>query len=222
MSTRPLTTTSYAILGVLATRAWSAYDLTGYMRTSAVRNCWPRTESRLYAEPKNLVAHGLAEASKEYTGRRRRTVYRITDEGRRALAGWLGERATRWSTEDEALLKIILCDHGSREQLLETIRWAMEDLRDAIAVVGEIGARILKGEGRFPERIHATALSARNGIGTLRHRFEYLSWAREWVRSWDGTGLDDAKREVAMGVMRETQSELERLDADLRRALGTA
>jgi len=50
---------------------------------------WPRAVSKLYEEPKKLTARGLARASTEQNGQRTRTVYAITDEGRRALAAWL-------------------------------------------------------------------------------------------------------------------------------------
>jgi DNA-binding PadR family transcriptional regulator len=85
----------------LAIRDWSAYDLTGYMRTSAVRSCWPRTESRLYQEPKNLVSHGFAESSVERTGARTRTVYSITAEGRAALRRWHDQGVADRQIEDE-------------------------------------------------------------------------------------------------------------------------
>jgi DNA-binding MarR family transcriptional regulator len=52
---------------------------------------WPRAVSRLYEEPKKLVAAGLASSRTEATGRRRSTVYSITPAGREALAAWLAE-----------------------------------------------------------------------------------------------------------------------------------
>src|ERR1041384_4216871 len=84
---RQLTTTSFAILGLLSVRRWSAYELTGQMKRG-LRYTWPRTETRIYQEPRNLVAHGLATAHPEANGRRQRTVYTITTKGRRALADW--------------------------------------------------------------------------------------------------------------------------------------
>lgn len=57
---RRLTTTSYAILGLLAVRPRSAYGLVEQMKRSNIRLLWPRAESKLYEEPKNLVAHRLA------------------------------------------------------------------------------------------------------------------------------------------------------------------
>ena len=81
---RSLTTTSYAVLAVLALRDHSTYELTKQMRYS-LHYLWPRAESNVYAEPKRLVAAGLAEAREGWTGERRRTVYSITNAGRRAL-----------------------------------------------------------------------------------------------------------------------------------------
>jgi len=214
-----LNTTSYAILGVLAMRPWSAYDLTGYMRASAVRHLWPRTESRLYAEPKNLVAHGLARAEREYTGKRRRTVYRITDEGRRTLARWLGERAASPQTEDEAMLKIFLADYGSKKDLLSTIRWAMGDLRDQIAAIRKISDRLERGEAAFPGRVHVTSLAASYTVARMRQRFEYLRWAAEWVRGWNDTALDDEKRSAAVELHRTRRAELDNLDGELEEFL---
>ena len=83
MSTGSLTSTSYAVLGLLSIRPWSSYELTQQMDRSLGR-VWPRAVSKLYEEPKKLVTHGLARSSTERNGRRTRTVYAITPEGRRA------------------------------------------------------------------------------------------------------------------------------------------
>ena len=68
-----LTTTSYAILGLLAVKPWTTYELAQQMKR-AVGQFWPRAESNLYAEPKKLVALGLATASQEKVGNRPRTA----------------------------------------------------------------------------------------------------------------------------------------------------
>ena len=61
---------------------------------------WPRARSKLYEEPKKLVAHGLARASTESVGRRPQTRYSITAKGRRAMTEWVPapEPAPRWSS----------------------------------------------------------------------------------------------------------------------------
>ena len=221
LSTRSLTTTSYAILGVLSFRPWSAYDLTGYMRTSQVRRVWPRTESRLYAEPKNLVAHGLAEATKEYTGKRSRTIYSITEAGRSALADWLGEPSAGRETEDEAMLRILLCDQGTHEQLMATIRGAMEELLRQVDTVSVIADRLARGEALFPGRLQVTALASMSGIRNLRQRYDFLTAAEAWVREWDDTALDDEKAARAREVLAANRKELMGLRHALRERLGS-
>ena len=99
----PRTTTSYAILGLLSVRDWSTYELAKQVRRS-LRWFWPRTERKLYDEPKRLVADGLATATKQYTGQRPRTVYGITEHGREQLRRWLDEPPATRSMEFEGML----------------------------------------------------------------------------------------------------------------------
>ena len=76
-----LTTTSYAILGLLDLRPYTAYELASQSQRS-LRFVWPTAQSRLYAEPKRLAAEGLIEISTEPAGpSRSRQVYRITSKG---------------------------------------------------------------------------------------------------------------------------------------------
>jgi len=99
-----LPTTSYAILGMLALRPWSAYELAQQTRRS-LSLCWPTAESVLYHEPKRLVRLGLATAKRQATGRRTRTVY--ADQGSkedlldaiRATRAWALARAPEGLTQ---------------------------------------------------------------------------------------------------------------------------
>jgi PadR family transcriptional regulator, regulatory protein AphA len=94
----------------------------------------PRAISRLYEEPKKLVAAGLASSRHEATGRRRSTVYSITPKGREALAGWLAEPGTGPVFECEALVKIAYTDQGARDGLLANLAALIEDIADVTAV----------------------------------------------------------------------------------------
>jgi DNA-binding PadR family transcriptional regulator len=71
---------------MLALREWSAYELTQQLGRS-LDYCWPTAESVWYGEPKRLVR--LARREPAATGRRARTVYAITGQGRQVLAAWL-------------------------------------------------------------------------------------------------------------------------------------
>src|SRR3954465_3903902 len=105
-------TTAYAILGLLALQPWSTYELAQQVRRS-LNWFWPRAERKLYDEPKRLVDQGLATAVQEPTGKRPRTVYEITAEGRDALRAWLAQPPEPPSLEFEGMVKVFFADSGS-------------------------------------------------------------------------------------------------------------
>ncbi|MGW1770873.1 PadR family transcriptional regulator [Streptomyces sp. NPDC002104] len=178
-----LTTTSYAILGLLSIRPWSTYELAQQMDRSLGR-IWPRAQSKLYEEPKKLVRHGLAEAAKEAVGRRPRTVYRITAEGRRALADWLTGPSAGPVLESEQLLKVFFADSGTRADTLATLRgardWADERNRENAAA-----ARAhLAGRAPFQERAAQTMLVGRFLTDYYRLVATWAEWATTVVEQW--------------------------------------
>src|SRR5918994_2052588 len=120
MTSANLTPTSYAILGLLAIKPWTTYELATQIERT-VRRFWPRTRSKLYEEPKKLVAAGLAEAVKGAHGRRPRTVYTITPAGRQALADWLGRKSAEPSFEYEHLLKVFYAGSGDHRRRPATL-----------------------------------------------------------------------------------------------------
>jgi len=72
----------YAVLALLALQPWTTYQLATQMERG-LGWIWPRAISRLYEEPKKLVAAGLATSRPGATGRRRSTVYSITPKAAR-------------------------------------------------------------------------------------------------------------------------------------------
>lgn len=180
---RVLTVTSYAVLSVLALRDHSTYDLTRQMRLS-LHFLWPRAESNVYAEPKRLVAAGLAQAREEWHGSRRRMVYSITDAGRSALAEWLSAPSGRTRYESEALLKVLFAENGSREDLLSSIRAIGADASAVIEHFRSIADRYAANEGEYPARFALTAVAARLLAELADASLHWSEWATEVVSGW--------------------------------------
>jgi DNA-binding PadR family transcriptional regulator len=178
-----LTTTSYAILGLLAIRPWSTYELTRQMDRSLGR-IWPRAQSKLYEEPKKLVEHGLAAATTETVGRRPRTVYSITEAGRTALAEWLQVPGAGPVLEFEQLLKVWFSEHGTKADALATIAasaaWARERNEDNLAAARAYQA----GEGPFQSRAAQTLLAGAFLTDFYALVARWAEWAAEVVESW--------------------------------------
>ena len=107
----------------------------------SLRNFWPRAESKLYEEPKKLVAHGLASVRTDAVGRRTRSVYSITPAGRVALQAWLDEPGAVAALEFEALVKVFFAEQGSKEQLIANLERIAEDQRARVVVDAEWSVR---------------------------------------------------------------------------------
>lgn len=200
MSSGSLTTTSYAMLGLLAIKPWSSYELTRQMDRSLGR-MWPRAQSKLYEEPKKLVAQGLARASQDRVRQRSRTVYAITPKGRRALAAWLREPGEGPVLEFEQLLKIFFSENGTKSDALATLgatqRWASERSAESHAV----GLEYLEGGGAFPHRLAQLNLTARFLNDFYAMVGEWARWATAVVEAWPD---DPAKATADLSAFEET------------------
>ncbi|WP_101759836.1 PadR family transcriptional regulator [Oceanicoccus sp. KOV_DT_Chl] len=138
---RKLTPTSYAILGLLARRPWSAYELNNHMKESVLRAFWSRAESHVYSEPKKLEGLGLVTSHTEDNGGRTRTIYTVNEEGRAALQEWLAAPTeTYFTMQYEAMLKFLYAGSGDMETLRNNLA-AVKDtaVKEAAAYAAIIG-----------------------------------------------------------------------------------
>jgi PadR family transcriptional regulator, regulatory protein AphA len=192
---QPLTTTSHALLGLLAVRQWSTYELSKQVQRG-LGWFWPRTERKLYDEPKRLVADGLASATQEPTGRRPRTVYTITAAGRHQLRRWLSEPSSPPTLEFEAMVKVFFADAGTLDQLSRTLQQLDDQAGERLA---ELAAMVEASQAptyEFAERLHINALSLRFAMDFQALLVEWARWAREQTESWNST-LDPGAWEPA-------------------------
>ena len=184
MSSAPaMTTTSYAILGLLAVKPWTTHELVQQVDRS-MRRIWPRAQSKLYEEPKKLVAHGYARATDDSVGRRRRTRYTITAKGRRALAAWLQEPGDGPILEFEQLLKISFADSGTKADIVANLDAARAWVLDRTRRTWRPAAPTSTAEGAFPER---AALNQLGGRFLTDFYVMVADWV-EWASSSSTTG----------------------------------
>lgn len=194
--TPALSTTSYAVLGMLALRSWSPYELTQQMRRS-LAYCWPTSERVLYSEPERLVAAGLAEVEVTPVQPRPRRVYSITPAGREVLREWLRTPPAPVRFVNEPLLRLLFADQAAPADLISSL----EHLRATVAEQHREGVEqirpYLQGEGPFSNRAHLVALFA----DLYERLFATIEqWADETVaevHTWPSTsdlGLTDRAR----------------------------
>jgi DNA-binding PadR family transcriptional regulator len=184
MSSEPaLTTTSYAILGLLAVKSWTTHELVQQVDRS-LRRIWPRAQSRLYEEPKKLVAHGLARAEDDPVGRRRRTRYTITPRGRTVLAAWLEQPGEGPVLEFEQLVKITFSDSGTKADVLANLAatraWVEQQNVENLAAA----RAYLAGDGAFPQRAAINQLGGRFLTDFYVMVARWTEWAMRVVEDW--------------------------------------
>lgn len=181
---RDLTSTSYAILGLLSVRPWSAYELAKQMDRS-LTFFWPRAESVVYEEPKHLVEHKLARVSVEPRGlRRTRAVYSITPKGRRAFQRWLSEPSAPPQFESEALVRSMFAEQGTKDDLLQTLAGLRDHAHTLYRAQAAQAADYLRNGGPFPQRLHVIALNGRFILDYLTLLERWATWAEHEVQQW--------------------------------------
>lgn len=93
----------HALLGLLAGRSASGYDLLKLFDTS-LANVWPATQSQIYSELNKLADAGLITVAAE--GPRGRKQYALTDEGLAELRHWMTETEPQRNTRSDVLLRV--------------------------------------------------------------------------------------------------------------------
>jgi PadR family transcriptional regulator AphA len=199
-----LSTTGLGILGLLALRPFSAYELAQQIHRG-LRYMQPASERNLYAEPKRLAAAGLVRMRREQVGRRSRTIYEITPAGRDALRRQLATPPAPPQLEFEALQRLIFADQASKEDLLA----ALDTTSDQVQQLLEDGLQQTRGYqadgGPFPQRLHLTVLFARFSTDFLLLVRDWVTLARREVASWPTTrdlGLTDGTRQMLQDLLR--------------------
>ena len=167
MSNKQLTPTSFAILGLLSIQPFTTYELAQQMDRT-VSWFWPRAASMLYEEPKKLAAAGLATSQASFTGKRRSTVYQITDAGREALRDWLDAPATGMRMEFAAMLKVAFADAGDASQLRSAVTEILADAEARLAEILDRSTQYAVAGSPFPDRLPIVAITGKLLIGQFR------------------------------------------------------
>jgi PadR family transcriptional regulator, regulatory protein AphA len=187
MSSPQPSVTAFALLALLSLRdRWTTYELTKEMRRNVVF-FWPRAESKLYEQAKRLVELGLADASRERTGERPRTIYRITPSGRAALRDWLGEQPARGvALHSEALVRVLASGQAGVDELQAVADTVEAEALGMFAVAAAVAREYRAARHPFQTEVHVRAfifdfLSS--------HAAANLEWARRTratLATWPG------------------------------------
>ena len=166
-----LSTTEYAVLGLLSFGERSGYDLKKAAE-AGVGYVWTAAKSQVYAVLPRLVEGGHATAKHVRQDRLPdKRVYRITKRGEDAFLAWLEEPVDYFSARSPFLLKIFFGAKMSRDVLVRHIGSKRQAAVDELAEYREIERQIKDDERSY------------FGYATLRWG---IAQARAWIRWADG------------------------------------
>ena len=196
-----LTTTSYLLLGLLAIKPWTTYELAQQMDRT-VRRFWPRARSKVYEEPKKLAALGYAKATGEMVGRRSRTMYSITPKGRRALKTWLGEPSAPPVLEWEQFAKLFFAEFSTKDDMLATLADIQQWALDESALHVEVGTHVVAGRSAFPQRDAKNLLFGRFFSDFSNMIGDWAAWATMVVEAWpEDMSQATVDREILLSII---------------------
>lgn len=157
MSRTDLTPVSYVVLGLVARDGPSTPYAIKAAVGRGIAHFWQFPHSQIYAETERLARLGLLTEEREQTGRRRRS-YRITAEGRAALAAWLAEPTDEaLQVRSLGLLKLFFAQHAAPEDVAELARVQAELHRGWVEVTTGIVER-LQARGDRPGQLAVAEL----------------------------------------------------------------
>ena len=186
-----VTTLGYALLGLLARRECSGYDLAGQMRRP-VGYFWHARHSQIYPELARLEARGLV-THRVVVQRDRpdKKVYAITEAGRQALRAWITAALDEPPVRNELVLRAYSLWLADPQAALALFREHERRHEAQLAQYREIEGQWTGGAAGALPPVDTPEFAAyatlQRGIGYER---EYAAWCR-----WVADRLEAAERE---------------------------
>lgn len=180
-----------ALLGVLDARPMSGYELAQFF-DSGSGWVWSAPQSQIYPHLRRMEADGLITGERTVRGSKlERTVYSLTDDGRRALLDWIAEYHAPPAPRDAFSLQALLFDMVTPEDATSVLKaYVVEQERIAerhekhAALLRELDTPLLR------ERLQHRSAAEHARIGRMKaHVFagraaaarQQVEWAREAI-----------------------------------------
>ena len=175
---RAASTLGFALLGLLARRELTGYELSHLLR-EPIGFFWHARHSQIYPELARLEKTGLVRHTLvRQTERPDKKRYRIAAPGRRALKEWVTSPIADSSSRDELTLRtfsIWLADRSRARAMLtaelERHKTLLQRHREVEATV----RKVLRGR-RQKAKQFANYATLRRGVSYERHVVDWLRW----------------------------------------------
>ncbi len=175
MSSRPIPL-SYVILAAIGELGASTPELVDMAGRGHMY--WTSSPSQIYAEPKRLMALGWITSERQPAKTRRRTVYRLTPDGREALRAWLRAPVGFPKLQHEASMRLFAGDMIDDDEILASLQKLRRDI-EAMSVV--VATNIARAPG-LPHRQRYMLLQQDLGRRLLQAHADWLDAVERELR----------------------------------------
>jgi DNA-binding PadR family transcriptional regulator len=189
-----LTTTEYALLGMLSMGPMSGYQLKQFAEDT-IGHFWRESFGQIYPALARLARAGEIRelpAKAKATGRERR-VYELTAKGSKQLGEWLPLPARPQVPRDELLLKLFFGAEAPVAVSRQHLQMQEANAQARLGGYEEIGRMLRRLHGAPPPdgpRVMWWEMTLRRGILDCRAE---LQWCAESLRTLDGLDAGDGK-----------------------------
>jgi PadR family transcriptional regulator AphA len=173
-----LSPTGYVILGMLSSSPKSGYEIKALVDRTT-RFFWAASYGQIYPELRRLSAAGLIEGSDASRDGRKRTVYKLTPAGRKALRAWLREPPQTFETRDEGLLKLFFAGALPPRDAVNTLQAMHKRSLETLERLREIEPKAMAAGG-YP-------------LMVLRAGIELNEWYSDWCERMQRQLLAEAE-----------------------------
>ena len=177
-----LSATGKVILGMLASRPRSGYEIKQLVDNSA-RFFWAASYGQIYPELKKLEKARLVTGADSSQGARQRTTFKLTADGRRVAREWIGQPPEVLETRDEGLLKLFFAGALPPQEAVKTLRAMRNRSQETIGRLRELEPKVMAAGG-YP-------------LMVLRGGIELNEWYSDWCERMQGQLLAEAEEKEA-------------------------
>lgn len=142
--------TKFVILGFLLNDSLSGYEI-GEMIKQSTNNFWQESDASIYPALKSLTKEGFVSPAPVYVGKRRKEIFTITIEGRKAFLQWFKRSPDPDQHREEFLLKLFFTDETTEEQMLQHCNQKLQELKKLQEKYKKIEDFLLK---QSPQKIY--------------------------------------------------------------------
>lgn len=168
---------AYVVMILVGEGGAGPHDIVRMMQDG--RWYWSGSDSQFYAEPKRLEKLGLLSSHSEPGITKARTVYQLTDKGRKALVEWLAEPSNMPRIQEEQVARLLGSEYVDDRTTIESVRPLRVRFEAELDAITRHEARIAE----FPHRERPLRINLR-----LQRRMieAHIAWLDEVEAEYGG------------------------------------